>query len=443
MIGSGAAGSGAARTLAKTGWDVTVADDGKIGGTCLWHGCMPKKALYTSAKYVRAQRESESFGAEPCKGEFDWQSVLAWKWHSQETYAGDQEQIIADLGITLLKERAHFISPDEVQVGESTLRPDHVVIATGSLPFIPPLEGIELTDTSDDALGYPKPPRSLLIVGGGFIGMEFAGIYASFGTDVTVVVSGERPLPDSDADCAQVAVRHLERLGVKFVMNARAQGFAGSPGSVLATVLDKTTGETGEAEFERVLMATGRRAAVDALGLDQAGVECDESGRLVLDSFLRTTNPKVWAAGDAASGMMQTPVASYEGRTVAASIDSGTPVAPDCTAVPTTVFTIPQIANVGMTADSAAEAGIECFEATMDFDYLGAAIIEDDRDGLAKLVFEKGSERLIGAHIAGHTASDLIYGLGVAIRSAATKADIASTVGIHPAYSEVINWAAS
>jgi hypothetical protein len=196
VIGSGAAGTGAARTLAAAGWDVTVAERDRVGGTCLWRGCMPKKALYNAARARRNAERAEMFGLEGATG-FDWQSVLAWKWHSQETYAGDQEAGFADRGIRLVKGHARFVSPDAIEIDGVHLPFDHAVVAAGSRPVMPPITGIELADTSTGALSYSDPPASLLVVGGGFIGVELATVFASFGSEVTVITAGVRPPGDA------------------------------------------------------------------------------------------------------------------------------------------------------------------------------------------------------------------------------------------------------
>lgn len=441
VIGSGAAGTAAARALAATGWDVTVIERGKVGGTCLWHGCMPKKALFNAAKAQRLGLRAEEFGLGPYDGSFDWPAVLGWKWHAQETYAGDQEAGFESRGIRLVRGDARFVSASAIEAGGKLLEFEHAIVATGSTPSLPPIAGIELADTSDDALGYADVPRELLIMGGGFIALEFAGIYATFGSKVTVVSSGPRPLEMADPDTAAVAVRHLERMGVEFFSGCRVAGLSGQDGAVTVGFTDPS-GAEHSGVYQRVLAATGRHAATAELGLDLAYVETDGKGRVAHDAFLRTTNPQVWLAGDVAGGMMQTPVASYEGRTVAQSIDSGMPVAPDCGAVPTTVFTVPPLAQVGATEAALTAASIEYRAATQTFEYLGAAIIEDERDGLVKYLFSAQDGRLLGAHIAGPTAHDLIYAAAVALRMRATDADLRDTLGIHPAYSEALNWAA-
>ena len=440
VIGSGAAGTAAARTLAGGGWNVTVIERDRVGGTCLWRGCMPKKALYNAARARRNAERAEMFGLKE-SNEFDWQEVLAWKWHAQETYAGDQEAGFADRGIGLLKGEARFVAPDAVEVDGERITFDHAVIATGSTSVMPPVDGIELADTSDDALGYPEPPRSLLVVGGGFIGVELGTVYASFGTEVSIVTGADRLLEMLDEDVAAVAIRRLERMGVHIRTSCKLGELCGSSGAVTATYSDGS-GAAHTATHERVLVATGRVPAVRGLDLAAAGVDTDERGHPVLDTSLRTSNERIRMAGDAAGGLMQTPVANYMGRTVAGSIVSGSPAIVDASLIPTCLFTTPQIAQVGLTEAAAAAVGIAVDVTRLPFDFLGAAVIEDERDGLIKLVFAEEDGRLLGAHIAGPTASDLIYAMAVAMRCGATRDTLRETVGIHPAYCEAVNWAA-
>ena len=440
VIGTGAAGTAAARTLSAAGWKVTAIERDRVGGTCLWYGCMPKKALYHAARTRRAGSRAEMFGIDS-PGGFDWQSVLGWKWHSQETYAGDQEAGLAERGITLVRGDACFVAEDAIEVAGERIGFDRAVIATGSVPTLPPVDGIELADTSNDALGYPEPPRSLLVVGGGFIGIELGTVYASFGTEVTVITSADRLLEMLDEEVAEVAVRRLARMGVTFHTSCRLGELDGEPGSVQASFSDGAgNGHTGT--WERVLVATGRRPALSGLELAAAGVETDDRGLPVLDDSLRTTNERIWFAGDAAGRMMQTPAASYMGRTVGTSIVSGTPASVDTSLIPTCLFTTPQIAQVGLTEAAALQAGTGVEIGRAPFEFLGAAGIEEERDGTVKLIFSASDGRLVGAHIAGPTASDRVYAMSVAMRSGATRDTLRATVGIHPAYCEALNWAA-
>jgi len=440
VIGSGSAGNAAARYLARRDWHVVQVERGKWGGTCLWRGCIPKKSLYRSASIARAMRDADRFGVIAEPQPLDWQSVLAWKWHAQETFAGDQEGLAASYGIELVHGDARFTSEESVAVGDRSFSADHFVIATGSAPVLPAIPGVELADTSEDALRYPEIPQSLVIVGGGFIAMEMAGIYASFGTRVTVATRPERVLDMLDAELAETAVRHLSGLGVQFMTGCSVTAIEGQAGALVVRATD-AKGAAGALEAERVIMAVGRRPDVARLDLDAAGVGTDGQGHIVVDEYLRTTNPQVWAAGDAAGGMMQTPVANLEGRTVGQSIDEGIPTHPDCWAMPITCFTLPQLATVGDTEQAARDRGVDVKVSRVGLGIVGAPIVDGETDGFLKIVVDSATDKILGCQIASPTASDIAYAAAIAIRCGQTAEQLGRAVAIHPSHAEMLFYA--
>lgn len=457
VIGSGAGGASAARRLVSAGWDVTLVDDRRWGGACLWRACMPKKALYHSARVAREIRAAEQYGVSPGEVTVDWQSALGWKWHAQETYADDQGKLLSEKGIRLLQGVARFASPDALEVSltpeagasddEAPASPrteriafDHCVIATGSRPLMPDVPGVEQADASEDAIGYPELPRSLAIVGGGFIALEMACIFASLGTKVSVIARGPRILDMLDPELGAVVHRRLQAMGVDFYLNARLSAIEGARGTLQA-VFEDPAGSLHRVAVERLLMAIGRRPDYSSLALEAADVALDSTGHLVLDAYTRTTNPKVWAVGDAAGGMMQTPVANYEGRYVAESIDSGHPAHADCSSVPICCFTVPQVATVGLSEKAAREAGHDVHVSRTRYEYLGAAIIEDERDGFVKVVADEADGRILGMQVAGPSASDVVYAGALAVRCGLTLAQLGEAVAVHPSFSEAVYWA--
>jgi dihydrolipoamide dehydrogenase len=371
----------------------------------------------------------------------DWSEVLAWKWHVQESFAGDQDALLVDRGIRLLKGSARFISADQVAVGDEVFAPDHIVIATGSVPVIPAVPGAHLADTSEDALRYASPPQSLVIVGGGFIAMELAGIFASFGTRIDVVERGPRVLSMLDPALASVATSRLVEMGVRFHTEVTLEEISTDDDGFVVHLKDQGQ-RAEEVACERVIFASGRRPAIDDLDVVAGGVHLDAHGRPLLDASLRTSNPRVWACGDAAGGMMQTPVASLQGQTVALSIATGTPHIADLRAVPIACFTTPQLATVGLTADAARQSGISVKVHRIDSDSIGAAIADDERDSFAQLIIGEDDGAVLGAQIAGPTASDIIYAAAVAIRAGLTAEELQGVIGVHPSYAEAENYAA-
>lgn len=438
VVGSGAAGTACARALVAAGWRVTQADDDRWGGTCLWRGCIPKKSLYHSALTLRTLRDADRFGIRLCDPSFDWQSVLAWKWHSQETYAEDPEAIALSKGIEVVKAAARFLSPESITLGDTVHTPDHIVIATGSEAVMPAIPGIELADTSDNALRYAAVPGSLAIIGGGFIAMEFAGIFASFGSQVTVFVRGDRVLEALDEDLGRAAVMQLEQLGVRFVTGASVSAIDGTEGD-LHLIFERTDGEKSFSA-ERVLMAIGRKPHIGHLDLEAGAIETDEKGRVVLDPFLRSTNPMVWFAGDAAGGIMHTPVANCEGRLVARSIDEAVPQHPDCSAAPVTCFTIPQLASVGMSEADAKAKDLEVTTSRIEIGSTGAGVIAAETGGFVKLVTRVDTGVIVGCQIASERASDLIFSAVVAMKAGMTGSDLAGVIAVHPSFAEAVAW---
>ncbi len=440
VIGAGASGNACARYLARRDWRVVQVERDRWGGTCLWRGCIPKKALYHCAEVARGARDADRFGVVIKDASIDWQSVLAWKWHCQETYAGDQEGLARGFGIEVVHGEARLVSPDAVAVGDQVFSADHIVIATGSEPVMPPITGVELADTSEDALRYTEIPESLAIVGGGFIAMEMAGIYASFGTRVTVVTKPDTVLEMLDPELAETAVRCLGELGVRFLTGCTVQAIEGAPGSLAVRGSDASHADV-TVEAARVILAVGRTPCICGIEAEAGGVGTDAHGRVVVDEYLRTTNPQVWAVGDAAGGMMQTPVANLEGRTVGQSIDEGVPLHADCSAMPITCFTVPQLASVGHTEASAREAGLDPKVVRISLDGVGAPIIEGATDGFLKLVIDAPSDKVVGAQVASCTASDIIYAVTVGMRTGLTAEQLGKAVAVHPSHAEMLYYA--
>ncbi len=440
VIGAGAAGTRVARSAAAAGLTVTVVDRGEFGGTCLWRGCVPKKALYTAAQTRREAAEAARMGFAPGPPAIDWSRLMAWRLEMQQAYAGDQEGALRSLGVEAIHGDARFASAAEVMAGGHAIEPVHIVVATGSQPVKPQLPGIALAGTSDDALRYPRQPASLVVIGGGYIAMEFAGMYAALGTQVTVVLRGSEVLRGFDPEAAALAQSGLEAGGVTFVTDARIRGIEGDPGARTVRIED-AGGRPLALACEQVLAATGRRPDYDGLDLAAGEVAVDERGRPELDAFLRSaSNPRVWFAGDAAGGIQLTPVAGLEGEAVAQSIVGGEPTAPDLTLVPSTCFTVPEVARVGLGEAELAARGAPYQVARGDFVWVAQAIISDRRGGLVKLLAEQDG-RLVGAHLAGPHAAELIYGLAVAVRAGATLDDVQATRAVHPTLSEALNWA--
>ncbi len=443
VLGAGSAGNSCGRMLARAGVHVVSAEEARTGGTCLWWGCMPKKSLYHAARTYREASEAEQFGVLTGEPGLDWPGVLAWKWHAQESYAGDQDEIARSAGIELVKEPARFVDEDVVLIGDRRVRFDTALVSTGSKPRLLDVPGADLADYSRDALSYPELPSSLVIVGGGFIAAEFAGIFASFGTDVTVLMHGDRLVHRVfDEDISSFAERALGELGVELRGGVSAGAFSGQRGAITTQVVDADGEEVDSIVSERVLVAIGRVPQVDALDLDAAGIEVDERGRTIFGPPLRSTNPRVWFGGDAKGPPMFTPVAGQDGRQIGRHLLGGPEPEARYDHLPSTCFTVPQLAVVGKTEQALRREGADYRVASMGFDHLGAAIIADRRKGMVKILTEPDGT-VIGAQVAGESATDLSFPLALAVHGRTHVSRIAETRGVHPAFNEVLGWAAS
>jgi glutathione reductase (NADPH) len=439
VVGAGTAGTQVARAAARAGLRVTVIERSVLGGTCVWRGCVPKKALYTAAQTRREAMEAARMGFAPGPPGLDWTRLMAWRQEVQQAYAGDQAGAFKSLGVGVVDGEARFVSPQEVAAGGRTFTARHIVVSSGSRAVKPRVPGAELADTSDDALRYGEQPGTLAILGGGYIAMEFAGIYAAFGTAVTVVLRGTEILRPFDPEAAAIARRGLEDLGVAFVENAELESIEGERGDLRLTLA--TPDGHRELRAARVLAAWGREPDVGRLDFAAGGVAVDGRGRPELDEFLRSlSNPRVWVAGDAAGGLELTPVASLEGEAIAAGIVGGEPKAPDLAALPSVCFTVPEVARVGLGEAELAARGRPYQVARGDFEWIAQAIITARRGGLVKLLADE-TGRLVGAHLAGPHAAELIYAPAVAIRAGVTLPGLQATRAVHPSFAEALNWA--
>lgn len=435
IIGAGTAGTKAARALARAGRQVVIAEPARLGGSCVWYGCIPKKALFDAARAWRRVAKTGRLGILAEAPRLDWQHLLVWQRQVQETYSGDPEGAFRDLGIEVVKAPARFVAPGALEAGGRRLEPGHVLVATGSRPVVPDLPGAELFDTTDEALFYQDLPRSLLIVGGGYVAIEMAAVYASFGTEVTLAVRGDRVLKDYDQDVAGLITEGLADLGVDVRFGTSVTELRGQAGTVAA----RLEGDTGQTlVVQHVLAATGRRANLDGLDLEAAGLAVGDDGRPLLDEDLRSiTDQRVWFAGDAVDGPMSTPIAGLEGDRAAAAMLGDVPRPLGLDLVPRACFGVPEAAKVGASEQDLASERRPYAVGRGDFDDVAEAIIRAERRGFVKLLTTPGG-RLLGAQVVASGASELIHALTIAIRAGVTASELARSAAVHPSMHDAI-----
>ena len=440
IIGAGPGGYVAAIRAAQLGSEVMVIEKKELGGTCLNVGCIPTKALLASAELLSAINNASKFGITVGEVSPKLPEMMARK---EKIVAGLRkgiEYLFKSKQITLVKGVGKILEPGKVEVvkgdgSKDEVSADRIIIATGSGPARPkifPFDG-EKVITSDEALSLKEVPESLLIVGAGAIGVEFACIFASLGTKVTVVEMLAQSIPTEDGEIARELEKCLRRRGIKIytgtkIEKVEATGSAGTPKSKVESTL--SSGE--KIEVEKVLVAVGRK--LNSEGLEEIGLRLD-GGRVMANEKMETNIPNIYAIGDVAGGLLLAHKASAEGI-VAAENASGHNSAMDYRVVPTCIFTSPEVASVGLTEKKAEEAGHKLKVGKFPFRALGKAHAMGEVDGLIKIIADASSDEILGVHIVGPHATDLIAEAALAMKTEVTAEELGSTIHAHPTLAE-------
>lgn len=380
-------------------------------------------------------RQAEAFGIRAGEVSFDWKAVQARKNRLTAELRGPKGESLEARGIRWLDAKARFTGPDALEVDGGGVSFERAVLCSGSKAFVPPVPGIEKAFTSDEALELEALPRSLVIVGGGFIALEFAHIFHAFGVDVTVVEMADRVLTRHDGEIAQTLQHTMRESGIDVRLRSRVRAIEGE--SPTLRVHAETPGGNAVLTAEAVMNATGRDPNVDGLAVEEAGIEVSRRG-VVVNEHLQTTNEQVYAAGDVVNRYQLTPVASHEAKVAAKNALSEEPTEPDYRVVPSAVFSDPEIGSVGVTEEEAEERGIPYRASRYDFKDLGAALLHGEAEGFAKLLFHDETGEILGGHIIGPEASELILEVAFAMQGRLDQATFGSTMLIHPTRSEAL-----
>ncbi|HUF53290.1 MAG TPA: dihydrolipoyl dehydrogenase [Dehalococcoidia bacterium] len=443
VIGAGPGGYPAAFLAAERGFDVTLIDERpQPGGVCLYDGCIPSKALLHVAELVHDASTAELMGLRFGEPEIDLDQLRQWK--QKEVVArmtGGLAQIAKARKVRYLQGRAHFVSPTTLRValdGEVTdLECDYAVIATGSLPAIPEplrLDADRVWD-STRALQLPEVPQRLLIVGGGYIGLEMATVYAALGSSVTVVEMTGSLLPGSDPDLTRILANAIKERLQEILLLTRVESLQERKQGIEARL---TSADLDEArEYDAVLIATGRRPNAVNLGLDATAVKVDQRGFIEVDHQRRTAEPTIFAVGDVVGEPMLAHKATHEARVAIESM-AGDPASWDPAAIPAVVFTDPEIAWCGLTESEASARGIEVAVTKFPWAASGRATTMAQRQGVTKLIVEPGTDRILGVGIAGRGAGELIGEGVLAVEMGARLDDLRLTIHSHPTLSETL-----
>jgi dihydrolipoamide dehydrogenase len=444
VIGGGPGGYAAAFRAADLGLDVTlVTDEPRLGGVCLLRGCIPSKALLSLTELMAMARTAAARGLRFGEPTIDLKAMRAWKENVITQLTDGLAHLCAQRGVRLVQARATFTGVDTVHLaGAETHRItfQHGILATGSRPI--PLPGTICTDRLMDAgkaLELADIPKRLLVIGGGYVGLELGQVYARLGSEVTLVEMADRLLPQADADLVQPLARRLQDLFAGVYLKTTVAALEQKKATVRATF----TGETppSQTTYDRVLVAIGRQPSTDRLGLEQAGVQLDTRGYVVVDKQRRTTNARLFAIGDAAGGMLLAHKAMHEGK-VAAEVIAGQRVAFDARAIPAVVYTDPQIAWCGLTEQDATAQQRQVKVARFPWKASGRAVTMAATEGFTKIIVDAASQGVLGMGVVGQHAEALIAEGGLAVEMGAMAQDIALTIHPHPTLAETVGEAA-
>lgn len=441
VIGGGTGGYVCAIRAAQLGLKVALVEADKLGGECLNYGCIPSKSLITVSKLYERARTSEKFGLKFTGVTLDYEEMQKWKAGVISKLVSGVEALLRGNHISIVMGEAVLIDKNKVSVttmsGKEEIVAKNIVIATGTQPI--QLPGIEfdgrLVIGSKEALDLRETPGDLLIIGGGAIGLEFACMYQKLGSRITVVEIMEQLLPGGDPEVVRVVQRKLEAGGAKIYLNSRVSSV--SKGESKARVEVQTKEGVVHVEADKVLQSVGRSPRTEKMNLRALGVNVDQRGYISTDSRMMTNVTGIYAIGDVRGPPLLAHKASKEGI-VAAECIAGLPSAADWTVIPETVFTDPEVASAGLTADRAAAAGYQAKTTRYPFAALGRALAAGEPEGFVKVVYRADNGLVLGVQIVGSDASNMISEVALAIEMGATVEDIAQTIHPHPTFPEAL-----
>jgi len=430
-IGAGSGGVASSRRAGVYGARVGICEDSRVGGTCVIRGCVPKKLLVYGAQFADAFADAAAYGWTVAPPVHDWASLIAAKNREIDRLEGIYHKLLKDSGVRLIEGRGRLIDAHTVEIDGKPYTAANILIATGAHPVLPAIPGIHHAITSNEALDLATLPRRIVIVGGSYIAVEFAGIFHSLGAEVTLVCRGEDLLNGFDDDVRVTLAQELRARGIEIHVRTDVTRIdKRDHGYDLATA----KGETLSADL--VMYATGRKPNTRGIGLDEAGVRLNDGGAVVVDSWSRSAVPHIYAVGDVTDRLNLTPVAIAEGRALAETLFNDNPVEMDHANVPTAVFSQPPVATVGMTERVARQAVTTVDIYRTQFRPMKHTLSGREERTMMKLVVDRRSDRVLGCHMVGADAPEIIQGLAIAVKCGATKRQFDQTVGIHPSAAE-------
>lgn len=432
VIGGGSGGVRTARMMASTGMRVAIAEDTHWGGTCVNVGCVPKKLFVFASHYSHEVEDAKAYGWDIEAKGFDWSRLIANKNKEIERLNGIYIRLLENAGVELFNGYATISAAHEVSVEGKTYTAERILVAVGGKPFIPEFPGSDLAIDSDDAFYLDELPNQICIVGGGYIACEFACIFKGLGVEVRLIYRGEEVLRGFEDDLRGRIRTEMTKQGIQVHLNEDVSGITKSGDNKRNVTL-----KSGQSlDVDQVFYATGRIPRTEGLWADALAVDMDGKGQIKVNSNYQSSVPSIYALGDVVGYMALTPVATAEAMALLKHIETGEDIDFDYDNIPSAVFTTPNLATVGLTEAQVKEQGIDYHVFETDFRHLKHTLTGRDERVYMKLIVRKDDDKVIGAHMMGPEAGEVIQLAGVAIKAGATKAHFDQTIGIHPTMAE-------
>ncbi|SRR5579875_108302 len=431
VLGAGSGGVRASRVAASYGARVAVAEERYLGGTCVNVGCIPKKLFVYASEVGSDCDDGAGFGWTVGGRRFDWRTLIANKDREIGRLNGVYRRMLEGSGVTIIEKHATLIDAHTVAIGGDRYTAEYILIATGSWPTVPETPGAQHAITSNEAFHLERLPGRVIVVGGGYIAVEFAGIFHGLGASVIELYHGPLFLRGFDDDARRAVADEMVRHGIDLRFNADVKRIEKTQAGIVATLND---GSTLEADL--IMYATGRHPHTRGIGLEAAGVKLAADGAVIVDEYSRTSTPNIYAIGDCTNRVMLTPIAIAEGRAFAETVFNHNPMKIDHEGVPSCVFSQPPLGAVGLTETRARERYQTVDVYRSSFRPLKHTLSGRDERAMMKLVVDQASQRVVGCHMVGPEAGEIIQGFAVALKCGATKAQFDATIAIHPTAAE-------
>ncbi len=430
-IGVGSGGVRASRLAGAYGARVATVEELREGGTCVLRGCVPKKLLVYGSHVPEEVEDAAGYGWTVDGLRHDWAALIDAKNKELDRLHGIYVKLLENANVTRFHGRGTVIDGHTVAVGDKRLTAERILIAVGGWPTMPEVPGIEHAITSNEALDLRARPDRIVIVGSGYIAVEFAGIFNGFGSKVDLVFRADKMLRGFDEDVRDTLSTEMAKKGVNIVAKTLPERIEKTADGVRVHL---NNGEVIEAD--QIMYATGRAPNTKGLGLEEAGVELTRNGAVKVNEWSQSSVPSIYAVGDVTDRINLTPVAISEGRCFAETVYNNNPMSPDHEDVPSAVFSQPPIGSVGLPEHAAREKYGDIDVYVAGFRPMKYTLTENTERGMQKLIVDRASQRVVGAHMVGVDAAEIIQGIGIAVKMKATKADFDATIGIHPTAAE-------